>query len=134
MTAQDEYDRIWDMLLETHKRIHGNHPPPVGDMNCCGEYAVMMALRAASTVKPEYPSYLLLRIASLPELDKDFYVKNILSTDGEQEPAGGEPLREYRAARRHHILWNELKVAAARIEELEMQVERPGKGTTAEES
>jgi len=133
MTAQDEYDRIWDMLIETHHRIHGDHQPPVGDMNCCGEYAVMMALRAASVVKPEYPSYLLLRIASLPELDKDFYVKNILSTDGEPEPAGGEPLREYRAARRHHILWNELKVAAARIEELEMQVERPAKGAPASE-
>ncbi len=133
MTAQDEYDRIWDMLIETHQRVHEDHRPPVGDMNCCGEYAVMMALRAASAVKPDYPSYLLLRIASLPELDKDFYVKNILSTDGEPEPVGGEPQREYRAARRHHILWNELKTAAARIEELEMQLERPAKGVPAPE-
>ncbi len=133
MTAQEEYNRIWDMLIDTHKRVHGNHEPPVGDMNCCGEYAVFMALRAASAVKPDYPSYLLLRIATLPELDQDFYVKNILSTDGEPEPAGGEPQREYRAARRHHILWNELKVAAARIEELERQVERPGPGASPAE-
>lgn len=126
MTAQEEYERIWDMLTETHRQVHADHKPPVGDFNCCGEYAVMMALRAASTVKPDYPSYLLLRIASLPELDRDFYVKNILSTDGEEEPAGGEPLREYRAARRHHILWNELKIAASRIEELERKIESPG--------
>jgi len=125
MSAQEEYERIWDLLAETHRKAHGDHKPPTGDMNCCGEYAVMMALRAASTLKPDYPAYLLLRIPSLPELDREFYVKNILSTDGEPEPADPEALREYRAARRHHILWNELKIAARRIEELEFQLERP---------
>jgi hypothetical protein len=86
-----------------------------------------MALRAASTLKPDYPTYVLRRTSALPELDRDFYVKNILSTEGEPEPADPEALREYRAARRHHILWNELKVAARRIEELEFQLERPTK-------
>ncbi len=125
MIAQDEYERIWDLLVDTHKKAHGDHKPVPGDMNCCGEYAVMMALRTASAVKPDYPSYLLLRAATLPELDHDFYVKNVMSTDGEAEPADPEALREYRASRRHHILWNELKTAAARIEQLEAELERP---------
>ena len=60
----------------------------------------------------------------MPELDRDFYVKNLLSTDGEPEPSDPEPLREYRASRRYHILWSELKEAAARIAELEQEVER----------
>jgi hypothetical protein len=124
MAALDEYDRIWDMLAQTHRQTHGENHVPVRDFNCCGEYAVMMALRAASTLKPDYPHHLLLRIAAMPELDQDFYVKNVLSTDGEREPADPEPLREYRASRRYHILWTELKEAAARIETLQGELGR----------
>ena len=119
MSAADEYNRIWEMLVQTHRQTHGDNHVPVRDFNCCGEYAVMMAIRAASTLKPDYPAYLLRQMAAMPELDLDFYVKNILSTDGEPEPADPEPLREYRAARRYHILWTELKEAAARISDLE---------------
>ena len=126
MTEVAEYDGLWDLLAETHRKAHGDHKPPEGDMNCCGEYAVMMALRAASTLKPDYPAQLLRRAAALPDLDREFYVKNVLSTDGEPEPADPEALREYRAARRHHILWGELKAATARIEELERQLEKSG--------
>lgn len=125
MTAAEEYDRIWDLLAKMHKETHGeDHAPPTGDFNCCGEYAVMMALRAASTVKSDYPGYLLARVAALPELDRDFYVKSLLSTDGEPEPSEPEAVREYRASRRYHVLWSELKAAAARIEALEKEVER----------
>lgn len=124
MTALDEYGRIWDMLAQTHRQTHGENHVPVRDFNCCGEYAVMMALRAASTLKSDYPPHLLLRMAAMPELDRDFYVKSILSTDGEPEPADPEPLREYRASRRYHILWSELKEAAARIEQLERELGR----------
>ncbi len=124
MAALDEYDRIWDMLAQTHRQTHGENHVPVRDFNCCGEYAVMMALRAASTLKQDYPHHLLLRIAAMPELDQDFYVKNVLSTDGEREPSDPEPLREYRASRRYHILWTELKEAAARIETLQGELGR----------
>ncbi len=113
MSALDEYNRIWDMLAQTHRQTHGDDHAPTRDFNCCGEFAVMMALRAASSLRPDYPPQLLLRMAAMPELDRDFYVKNLLSTDGEAEPADPEPLREYRAARRYHILWTELKEAAA---------------------
>ena len=126
MPVPDEYDQVWELLVETHRKAHGDHTPPMGDMNCCPEYAIMMALRAASTLKPDYPAHLIRRVSALPELDREFYVKNVLSTDGETEPADPEALREYRAARRHHILWGELKVAAARIEELEARLERHG--------
>lgn len=128
MTAEDAYGRIWDLLVVTHRRMHGDHRPAKGDLNCCPEYGVMMALRAASTIKPDYPAYLLERAAVLEDLDREFFVENVLATDGEQEPADEEALREYRAARRHHILWNELKIAAARIEELEKRAERAGSG------
>lgn len=124
MAALDEYERIWDLLAQTHRQTHGENHVPVRDFNCCGEYAVMMAIRAASTLKPDYPSHLLLRMAAMPELDRDFYVKNVLSTDGETEPADPEPLREYRASRRYHILWSELKEAGSRIEHLEGELER----------
>ena len=124
MAALEEYERIWDMLSQTHRQTHGDNHAPVRDFNCCGEYAVMMALRAASTLKPDYPAHLLLRIAAMPDLDQDFYVKNLLSTDGEPEPTDPEPLREYRASRRYHILWTELKESAARIEQLEHELER----------
>jgi hypothetical protein len=124
MAAPDDYVHVWDLLAETHRKMHGGHVPPKEDLACCGEYAIMMALRDASTMKPDYPEYLLRRATALPEIDRDFYVKNILSTDGEPEPSDPDALREYRAARRHHILWNELKVAAARIEELEKRLER----------
>ena len=126
MAVPAEYDQVWEMLATTHRKLHGDHKPPVGDMNCCPEYALMMALRAASTLRDDYPAYLLRRASALPALDQEFYVENILSTDGETPPADPEALREYRAARRHHILWNELKTAAARIEELEARLERPG--------
>ncbi len=126
MAVPAEYDQVWDMLAATHHTMHGGHKPPAGDMNCCPEYALMMALRTASTMRPDYPGYLLRRASALPELDKEFYVVNVLSTDGENPPADPEALREYRAARRHHILWNELKTAAARIEELEGKLERAG--------
>ncbi|HII41076.1 MAG TPA: hypothetical protein HA326_07685 [Thermoplasmata archaeon] len=126
MAVPAEYDQVWEMLATTHRKLHGDHKPPVGDMNCCPEYALMMALRAASTLRDDYPAYLLRRASALPDLDQEFYVENILSTDGETPPADPEALREYRAARRHHILWNELKTAAARIEELEARLERPG--------
>jgi len=63
-------------------------------------------------------------MAAMPELDRDFYAKNLLSTDGEPEPSDPEPLREYRASRRYHILWSELKESAARIAELERELER----------
>ena len=128
MTAEDAYDRIWDLLVATHRRMHGDHTPPKGDLNCCPEYGVMMALRAASTIKPGYPGYLLERAAILEDLDREFFVENVLATDGEAEPTNEDALREYRAARRHHILWNELKGAAARIEELERREERAGSG------
>ena len=95
---------------------------PTRDFNCCGEYAVMMALRAVSTLKPDYPQHLLLRTAAMPELDREFYVKNLLSTDGEPEPSDPEPLREYRASRRYHILWTELRESAARISTLEQDL------------
>lgn len=124
MSALDEYERIWDMFLQTHRQTHGDNHVPTRDFNCCGEYAVLMALRAVSSLKPDYPERLLLRMAAMPELDRDFYVKNLLSTDGEPEPADPEPLREYRASRRYHILWTELKEASARIEELERQLEQ----------
>jgi len=124
MPALDEYDRIWDMLAETHRQTHGDDHVPTRDFNCCGEFAVMMALRAASILKPDYPHHLLLRMAAMPELDRDFYVKNLLSTDGEAEPSDPEPLREYRASRRYHILWTELKEAATRIATLEQELER----------
>src|SRR5437899_1253235 len=96
MSALDEYERVWDMFLETHRQTHGENHVPTRDFNCCGEYAVLMALRAASSLKPDYPERLLLRMAAMPELDRDFYVKNLLSTDGEPEPSDPEPLREYR--------------------------------------
>ena len=124
MSALDEYERIWDMFLETHRQTHGENHVPTRDFNCCGEYAVLMALRATSSMKPDYPERLLLRMAAMPELDREFYVKNLLSTDGEPEPSDPEPLREYRASRRYHILWSELKESAARIAELERELER----------
>src|SRR5713226_4509605 len=124
MSALDEYERIWEMFLQTHRQTHGENHVPTRDFNCCGEYAIFMALRAASSLKPDYPERLLLRMAAMPELDRDFYVKNLLSTDGEPEPADPEPLREYRASRRYHILWTELKEAGARIEHLEREWER----------
>lgn len=129
MAVPAEYDEVWDMLAATHRKMHGDHKPPAGDMNCCPEYALMMALRTASTMRSDYPGYLLRRASALPDLDKEFYVENVLATDGENPPADPEALREYRAARRHHILWNELKIAAARIEELEAKIERPSEGT-----
>src|SRR5467141_3915624 len=126
MSALDEYERVWDMFLETHRQTHGENHVPTRDFNCCGEYAILMALRAASSLKPDYPERLLLRMAAMPELDRDFYVKNLLSTDGEPEPSDPEPLREYRASRRYHILWSELKEAAARIASLEEALEQAG--------
>src|SRR5438445_748196 len=116
MSALDEYYPDWDRFLETHRQPHGENHVPTRDFNCCGEYAVLMALRAASSLKPDYPERLLLRMAAMPELDRDFYVKNLLSTDGEPEPSDPEPLREYRASRRYHILWSELTEAAATAE------------------
>jgi predicted RNase H-like HicB family nuclease len=65
-------------------------------------------------------------MAAMPELDRDFYVKNLLATDGEPEPSDPEPLREYRASRRYHILWTELKEAAARIASLEEALAQSG--------
>jgi len=124
MSALDEYERVWDMFLETHRQTHGENHVPTRDFNCCGEYAVFMALRAVSSLKPDYPERLLLRMAAMPELDREFYVKNLLSTDGEPEPSDPEPLREYRASRRYHILWSELKESAVRIAELEQELER----------
>jgi len=125
MSAEEEYQRIWDMWVENHRRVHGpEHVAPADDFNCCGEFAVVQALRTASAVRPDYPSHLLLRIASLPELDQDFYVKNVLATDAEVEPADPKLAREYRASRRHYILWNELKAAALKIGELERELAR----------
>src|SRR5712691_4462447 len=126
MSAVDEYEGIWDMFVRMHRQTHGENHAPTRDFNCCGEYAVLMALRAASTLKPDYPHHLLLRMGAMEELDRDFYVQNLLATDGEPEPSDPEPLREYRASRRYHILWSELKEAAARIAELEQELERAG--------
>src|SRR2546427_12463194 len=126
MSARDEYECVWDMFLETHRQTHGENHVPTRDFNCCGEYAVFMALRAVSSLKPDYPERLLLRMAAMPELDREFYVKNLLSTDGEPVPSAPEPLREYRASRRYHILWTELKEAAARIASLEQELEHSG--------
>src|SRR5436305_5850443 len=123
MSAQDEYEGIWEMLAQMHRQTHGENHVATRDFNCCGESAVLMALRAASTLKPDYPHHLLLRMAAMPELDRDFYVKNLLATDGEPEPSDPEPLREYRASRRYHILWTELKEAADRIASLEKNLE-----------
>src|SRR3989449_3399220 len=114
------------MFLETHRQTHGENHLPTRDFNCCGEYAVLMALRAVQSSKPDCPERLLLRMAAMPELDRDFYVKTLLSTDGEPEPSDPEPLRECRASRRYHILWSELKEASARIAELEQELERAG--------
>ncbi|HKZ98442.1 MAG TPA: hypothetical protein VJ326_02475 [Thermoplasmata archaeon] len=125
MTAADEYEKVWDLLARMHKETHGEeHTPPSGDFACCGEYAVLMALRAVSAVRPGEPAYLVSRIAAMPELDRDFYVKSVLATDGEPPPSEPEAMREYRASRRYHILWTELKEAAARIAELEKDVDR----------
>ena len=126
MTALEEYESIWDRLAQVHRETHGENHVPTKDFNCCGEYAVMNALRAASTLRTDYPHHLLLRMAAMPELDRDFYVKNLLATDGEREPADPEPLREYRASRRYHILWTELKEAATRIATLEKELETAG--------
>src|SRR5213594_2113609 len=126
MSALDEYEGIWDMFAQMHRETHGENHAPTRDFNCCGEFAVLMALRAASTLKPDYPHHLLLRMSAMEELDRDFYVKNLLSTDGEPEPSDPEPLREYRASRRYHILWTELKEAAARIASLEQELEQSG--------
>jgi hypothetical protein len=123
MSAQDEYEAIWETLSKMHRETHGENHAATRDFNCCGEYAVLMALRAASALRPDYPHHLLLRMAAMPELDRDFYVKNLLSTDGEPEPSDPEPLREYRASRRYHILWTELKEAANRIASLEKDLE-----------
>src|SRR5213594_1946709 len=123
MSALTEYEGIWEMFVQMHRETHGENHAPTRDFNCCGEFAVLMALRAASTLKANYPRHLLLRMAAMPELDRDFYVKNLLSTDGEPEPADPEPLREYRASRRYHILWTELKEAADRIASLEKNLE-----------
>ena len=112
MSAVDEYNGIWDMFVQMHRQTHGENHVPTRDFNCCGEYAVLMALRAASTLKPDYPHHLLLRLGAMQELDRDFYVKNLLSTDG--------------ASRRYHILWTELKEAAARIASLEQELEQAG--------
>jgi hypothetical protein len=125
MDASEDYERVWDLLADMHRGTHGEgHAPPKGDFNCCGEWGVLMALRAASALKPGYPAYLLARIAAMPELDRDFYVKSVLATDGEPVPSDPEPLREYRASRRYHVLWTELKAAATKIEALEREVER----------
>jgi hypothetical protein len=125
MGAQEDYDHLWEMLARMHRGTHGEgHAPPKGDFNCCAEWGVLMALRAASAPKPGYPAYLLARIAAMPELDEAFYVKSVLATDGEPEPTDPEPLREYRASRRHHVLWSELKAAASKIEDLEREIER----------
>ena len=123
MSAQDEYEGIWEMFTQMHRQTHGENHVATRDFNCCGEFAVLMALRAASTLRPNYPHHLLLRMAAMPELDRDFYVKNLLSTDGEPEPSDPEPLREYRASRRYHILWTELKEVADRIASLEKNLE-----------
>src|SRR5438132_2431321 len=126
MSAVDEYNGIWDMFVQMHRQTHGENHAPTRDFNCFGEYAVLMALRAASTLKPDYPHHLLLRLGAMQELDRDFYVTNLLSTDGEPEPSDPEPLREYRARRRYHILWTALKEAAARIAPLENELEQSG--------
>src|SRR6266704_2227035 len=123
MSAADDYNRIWDMFAQTHRQTHGDNHVPVRDFNCCGEYAVMMAIRAASTLKPDYPPHLLRQMAAMPELDRDFYVKNILSTDGEPEPTDPEPLREYPAARISD-LEGALKAAEERIAELQGELRK----------
>src|SRR5207245_10805246 len=114
MSASDEYEGIWDMFAQMHRETHGEKHAPIRDFNCCGEYAVAMALRAASTLRPEYPHHLLLRVAAMPELARDFYVKNLLSTDGEPEPSDPEPLREYRAGGPSQRVWTEMKESRAR--------------------
>src|SRR5439155_1696835 len=81
MSAQDEYEGIWEMFTQMHRQTHGENHVATRDFNCCGEFAVLMALRAASTLRPNYPHHLLLRMAAMPELDRDFYVKNLLSTN-----------------------------------------------------
>ena len=53
MSAKDEYQRMWDLLVETHRTTHGKDHLPVRDFNCCSEYAVIMALRSTSTLDPE---------------------------------------------------------------------------------
>src|SRR2546428_4674840 len=126
MSALTEYEGIWEMFVQMHRETHGENHAPTRDFNCCGEFAVLMALRAASTLKANYPRHLLLRMAAMPELDRDFYVKNLLSTDGEPEPADPEPLREYRASRRYHIPWTGLKEEDARIASLEPTHEQSG--------
>src|SRR2546427_13219816 len=52
----------------THRQTHGENHVPTRDFNCCGEDAGLMALRAASGLKPGYPERLLLRMAPMPEL------------------------------------------------------------------
>src|SRR5256885_17165584 len=119
MSAVDEYNGIWDMFVQMHRQTHGEKHVPTRDFNCCGEYAVLMALRAASTLKPDYPHHLLLRLGAMQELDRDFYVTNLLSTDGEPEPSDPEPLRAYRATRRSHSLRPDLRPAAGRLASVE---------------
>jgi len=92
--------------------------------NCCGEYAVLMALRAASTLKPDYPHHLLLRMGpcrTRPRLLR----QELLATDGDTEPSDPEPLANT-AQSTVTNLWTELKEAAARIASLEQALEQPG--------
>jgi len=60
MSAVTEYEGIWEMFVQMHRETHGENHAPTRDFNCCGEFAVLMALRAASTLKPDYPHHLLL--------------------------------------------------------------------------
>jgi hypothetical protein len=112
------------MLEVTDRETHAERQPATGDMNCCMEHALMMALCAASSVRTDYPAYVLRRASALLDLVRTFYTGNILLTDGEAVPADPEALREHRTTQRHHILRNELKIAAARNEEFEALIER----------
>ena len=129
--AEGQYERIWDLLRRLHLRGHGEAHARAFDFNCCDEWAAMMAIRAVSRLREDFPSHLLARLEAMDEVDKEFYVENILSTNGEPPPTEDEEAkREYRAARRYHVLWAELKEAAARIDALERQLRSRGTDAT----
>ena len=128
--TEKPYDWMWDLASKLHLRAHGESHARKFDFNCCDEWAALMAIRAVSQVRNDVPSYLLERLSMIDEVDREFYVENILSTDGEPEPTEDDAARrEYRAVRRHRALWTELKEAAARIDVLEGQLRRRSEAT-----
>jgi len=82
-----------------------------------------MALRAASTLRPEYHNHLLLRTAAMPELDRILREKSPVHGwragavgSGAASRIPGEPS--------YNILWTELKEAGRADRGLEQELEQ----------